>query len=66
MLIEKVKIKSASMKPRGVAFALESITNLQYFNPDLYKWFEKVIHSKMDDFISHYNVKILNSFSIAG
>lgn len=66
VLIERVKIKSVSMKTRGVAFALESITRFQYHNEDIFKWFEKVIFSKLDDFIPHYLVKVLSSYYTAG
>jgi hypothetical protein len=55
-------MKTASMKPRGVAFAIESIANLEYKNEDTFKKMEKVVISKLDDFIPHYMVKVLNSY----
>lgn len=54
------------MKPRGVAFAIESIANLDYKNEDTYKKMEKVVISKLDDFIPHYLVKVLNSYYKVG
>jgi hypothetical protein len=61
-LIEKVKTKSPSMKPRGVAFAVESIANLNYKNEETFKRLEKVVLSKLDEFIPHYIVKVLSSY----
>ena len=29
-LIQRIKVKSPSMRPRGVAFAIESLANLNY------------------------------------
>lgn len=50
------------MKPRGVAFAIESIANLDYKNEDTFKKLEKVVVSKLEDFIPHYMVKVLGSY----
>lgn len=61
-LIDKVKMKTASMKPRGVAFAIESIATLEYRNEETFKKLEKVVISKLDDFIPHYLVKVLNAY----
>ena len=61
-LVEKVRLKTASMKPRGVAFAIESIANLDYKSEETFKKLEKVVISKFDDFIPHYMVKVLASY----
>jgi hypothetical protein len=61
-LVEKVRLKTASMKPRGVAFAIESIANLDYRSEDTFKKLERVVISKFDDFIPHYMVKVLASY----
>ena len=50
------------MKPRGVAFAIESIANLDYKSEETFKKLEKVVISKFDDFIPHYMVKVLASY----
>ena len=65
-LVDKVKMKTASMKPRGVAFAIESIANLEYKNEDTFKKLERVVISKLDEFIPHYLVKVLNSYYKVG
>lgn len=54
------------MKPRGIAFALESIVNVQYKNEEVFNWFEKVIFAKINGFIPHYLIKILNSYYTIG
>jgi len=61
-IIDRVKAKAASMKPRGVAFAIESIANLEHRNEESYKRLERVVLSKIDEFIPHYLVKILQAF----
>jgi hypothetical protein len=61
-LVEKTRLKTASMKPRGVAFAIESIASLDYRNEDTFKKLEKVVISKLDDFIPHYLVKVLAAY----
>jgi hypothetical protein len=55
-------MKTASMKPRGVAFAIESIANLDYKNEETFKKMEKVVISKLEDFIPHYLVKVLHAY----
>jgi hypothetical protein len=65
-LIDKVKTKSPSMKPRGVAFAIESITALEHKNEQTFQRLEKVVLSKIEEFIPHYLVKILNSYYKSG
>jgi hypothetical protein len=57
-----VSKKVASMKPRGVAFAIESLANLDYRNEDTYKRLANVVISKIDDFIPHYLVKVLSAY----
>ena len=46
------------MKPRGIAFAVESISKL---NGDL-EPLERVILAKIQDFNIHYVIKTLDSF----
>ena len=65
-IIEKTAIKAASMTPRGVAFAIESMANLEYKNEETFKRLEKVVISKLDDFIPHYLVKVLAAYYKAG
>jgi hypothetical protein len=50
------------MKPRGVAFAIESIAAMDYKNEDTFKKLEKVALSKLDDFIPHYVGKVLSAY----
>ena len=54
------------MKPRGAAFAIESITNLGYLSEETYKRLEKVVLSKIDEFIPHYLVKIMAAYYKTG
>ncbi len=54
------------MKPRGVAFAIESIANLDYKNEETFKKLERVVVSKLEDFIPHYMVKVLASYYKVG
>lgn len=61
-IIDRVKTKAPSMKPRGVAFAIESIANLDYRHEETFKRLEKVVISKIDDFIPHYYVKVLHAY----
>lgn len=65
-LIQKVKTKAPSMKPRGVAFVIESIANVDYQSEETFRTLEKVVFSKLDDFIPHYLVKILDSYYQVG
>ena len=50
------------MKPRGVAFAVESVAKLASKDEEFFKRLEKVVLSKLDDFIPHYLVKVLSSY----
>lgn len=61
-LVNVIKNKSASMKPRGVAFAIESFANLGIYDEDLFKRMERVVLAKIDDFIPHYTIKVMQSF----
>lgn len=67
ILIKKVASKSASMKARGISFAVEAIANIHKTIPDgdeeIFKRLERVILVKLDEFIPHYLVKCLTSFS---
>ena len=65
-IMQRVLVKSASMKPRGVAFAAEAICQLPQVNDEAFVRLERVILSKIRDFIPHYYVKILAAFSKAG
>jgi hypothetical protein len=47
------------MKPRGIAFAVESFCNLKCKDEELFKRMERVILAKLDDFNIHYSVKVL-------
>ena len=69
------------MKPRGISFAVESITNFnkvftentrgqlgyelfsQEKKDEMYDRLERVVLSKIDDFIPHYLIKILTSYA---
>lgn len=55
-------MKSPSMRPRSVAFTIESIANLNYKDEETFKRLEKVVFSKLDEFIPHYIVKIMSSY----
>ena len=61
-IIDKVQQKAPSMKGRGVAFAVESLCILQYKNEETFKRLERVVLAKLDDFIPHYSVKVLQSY----
>eukprot|EP00347_Sterkiella_histriomuscorum_P005947 403354650 len=61
-LIDRVRQKAPSMKPRGVAFAIESMQNLDYRNDEAYAKLDRVVLSKLDEFIPHYLVKIMQSY----
>lgn len=65
-IIDKASTKAPSMKPRGVAFAIESIANLEYKQEETFKRLEKVVISKLDDFIPHYLVKVLAAYYKVG
>ena len=61
-LIEKVKQKTPSMRPRGVAFAVEAMANLHFTDEKVFQRIERVILAKLDEFIPHYIVKVLSSY----
>ena len=61
-LIHKIKTKSPSMRARGIAFAIDSIANLNVKDASIFDRFERVILAKIDEFIPHYLVKILGSY----
>ena len=65
-IMQRVLVKSASMKPRGVAFAAEAICQLPQVNDEAYIRLERVILSKIRDFIPHYYVKIIAAFNKVG
>lgn len=57
------------MKARGVAFAIEAISNLSIEQEQLSQVLlrlEKVVLTKLDEFIPHYLVKILCAYTKAG
>lgn len=65
------------MKARGVSFAVEAITNFINNSDDeelvkqehveqLYTRMERVVLSKLDEFIPHYSIKVLCSFASVG
>jgi hypothetical protein len=66
--VEKAASKVPSMKPRGVAFAIESMANLpkEIITEEMFKRMEKVVISKFEDFIPHYMVKTLHSYYKVG
>lgn len=66
LLIDKIRLKSPSMRPRGVAFAIEALANLNYQDKDVFGRLEKVVLAKLDEFIPHYAVKILAAYSKVG
>ena len=65
-LVDLVKSKSASMKSRGVAFAIEAISNLGITNPEVYDRFERVTLAKLNEFNAHYTTKVLSIFKKEG
>jgi hypothetical protein len=50
------------MRARGVAFAIEAISNLNYMDEELFNRLERVTLTKLDEFIPHYSVKVLQSY----
>ena len=54
------------MRPRGIAFAVEAISNLEYEDKTVYDRLERVIIAKIDEFNTHYLVKIMNSYQKVG
>lgn len=65
-LIQKIKQKSPSMRPRGIAFAVESMANLDFEDKEVWERLERVIMAKMDDFNGHYLVKMMFAFKKMG
>lgn len=61
-LCKQVTQKSPSMKPRGIAFATESLCNLGYLDKESFEKIERVTLAKLDDFNHHYTVKMLSAF----
>jgi hypothetical protein len=69
--VDRVKVKSPSMKARGVAFAIEAISNINVPNSEdqiskAFSRLEKVVQTKIDEFIPHYLIKILCAYTKAG
>lgn len=64
--MQRVLVKSASMKPRGVAFAVEAICELPNVDEEAFIRLERVVLSKIRDFIPHYYVKIFTAFNKVG
>ena len=67
-MIDRVKTKSPSMKARGVAFAIEAIANVKVHDSEeqlsqVFTRLEKVVLTKLDEFIPHYLVKILVAYT---
>jgi len=54
------------MKPRGVAFAVEAISSVPDVNSEVFTRLERVVLGKIKEFIPHYYVKIMQSFTNAG
>jgi hypothetical protein len=54
------------MKARGVAFAVESLANIGHQEENTFRRLEKVVLSKLDEFIPHYLVKVLASYYKSG
>ena len=50
------------MRVRNIAFALESLTNLNYADKDTFERLENVVLAKKDDLIPYYTIKILQSY----
>ena len=56
------------MKARGVAFAIEAIANVKVHDSEeqlsqVFTRLEKVVLTKLDEFIPHYLVKILVAYT---
>jgi hypothetical protein len=64
--VDNVQVKAASMKPRGVAFAIEAVSQIPGVSEASFIRFERIVLAKMKEFIPHYHVKILNGFTEAG
>lgn len=73
-LCDVLKLRSASMKARGVSFAVEAITNFcetdeyltQEHAEEIFRRIERVVLSRIEEFIPHYLIKVLCSFTKAG
>lgn len=65
-LVDRIKTKSPSMRARGVAFAIEAFANLGYQDEELFKRMERVTLAKLDEFIPHYVVKVLQAYYSTG
>ncbi len=50
------------MRARGVAFAIEAISNLNYSDKEIFDRIECVILAKIDEFIPHYIVKVMSAY----
>lgn len=68
-VIDRVRVKSPSMRARGLAFTAEALAEFHERGADTKAAFERLeisILAKLDDFIPHYLVKCLQSFTRAG
>ena len=74
-LCEVLKLRSASMKARGVSFAVEAIANFvtkhkeiitEEQTEEIFCRLERVILSRINEFIPHYLIKVLCAFTQAG
>jgi len=54
------------MRPRGIAFAVEAMANLGYADELVFRRIERVILAKIDEFIPHYVVKVLQAYYRSG
>lgn len=71
VLIDRVRIKAPSMKARGIAFAIEAIANIKVEEnseseemlKQVFSRLEKVVITKIDEFIPHHLIKILVSYT---
>lgn len=54
------------MKPRGIAFAVESISYLPMAGNKEFNRLENVVLSKIKDFTPHFLVKIVTGFHKVG
>jgi hypothetical protein len=54
------------MKPRGIAFAVEAVCSVPDVPIEVFTRLERVVISKIKEFVPHYYVKILASFARAG
>jgi hypothetical protein len=54
------------MRARGVAFAVEGISNLKLFEKTVFDRLEQVVLAKLEEFIPHYQVKVLHAYFSMG